>query len=383
MINSQNSCGENKNINRNEYLCINGMKGVAALIVLLYHYGHFSTFMTGGYPYDKWLKPIYVYGHYCVDLFFLISGFLFVSFSIMNMGKGQNLAEIFIKKKVIKLFPLFWGTTFVVAILQWGLLLLSGRTFCHSADLYSLILNIFGFQHVGLGDDLAFNGPAWYLSVLMICYVIYIYIYKVGKINTFLPYMVLVIGLALYRVNISIPFLQRQIARGLISFSVGVIIAKFFSLYSFGKASKFFLRVHITSFLVMLISGIISFVFNKKGIDIWGEKHLCFILILIPMFFIFCVSSPIIRKLFSLKPVLYMGKLSYSLYLWQFPVELAMVIVGLFVNIDFCNSVVWWLRLAISYVIALISNKLLEPKLFLIVQKAVEAHNVRMKDIQS
>ena len=128
-------------------------------------------------PFFRFLKFFYFYGHFAVDIFFLISGFLFFAISLPKIREKKTCMYDFMKGKILKLFPLFLLTTFVTGILQWILLYRTGNTFMHSADLYSLWLNIIGNQHTGL-TGLGFNGPAWQISVLFLCYAI-AYIYAV------------------------------------------------------------------------------------------------------------------------------------------------------------------------------------------------------------
>ena len=210
-------------------------------------------------------------------------------------------------------------------------------------------------QHVGLGRELAFNGPAWYLSVLMVCYYIYIYICR--QINFGTLQIVVAIGVALFRINSGIPFLQQQVARGIVGFSMGGII------YFVAESSISKKRISACSFAVLAMSILLPAIFQQRGIDIVGEKQLYYMLVVWPALLAICLTTEIIQRVLSARLFKCLGDLSYSVFLWQFPIEVIMVFFSrcLKQNIDFSANSVWWIRLSATYGIAWLSNCYLEP----------------------
>jgi peptidoglycan/LPS O-acetylase OafA/YrhL len=157
---------------------IDGVRGVAALAVLLYHYVHF--FMAGAdrrklpgyldlYPAHDLLRPLYQYGFYAVQVFWLISGFVFAHVYYGHAGGTRG----FFVNRLARLYPLHLLTLFVVAALQ---LIALGRLG------YTPIYGNFDWRHFALqlvmaGDwvrsGFSFNGPFWSVSVEIVVYALF------------------------------------------------------------------------------------------------------------------------------------------------------------------------------------------------------------------
>ena len=89
---------------------LDGLRGIAALLVLLFHY-------TAKFPdfYPAALPPAFSFalGYYGVHLFFLISGFVILMSLERNRGRG------FIRSRFLRLYPLFWiavAATYLVRV---------------------------------------------------------------------------------------------------------------------------------------------------------------------------------------------------------------------------------------------------------------------------
>lgn len=157
---------------------VDGVRGIAALAVLLYHYVHF--FMAGAdrrrvpgylelYPAHDALWPAYQYGFYAVQVFWLISGFVFAHVYYGHPGGTRS----FFANRFARLYPLHLLTLLVVAALQLVALHRLG---------YTPIYRNFDWQDFGLqlvmGGDwvrrgMSFNGPFWSVSVEIVIYTVF------------------------------------------------------------------------------------------------------------------------------------------------------------------------------------------------------------------
>ena len=101
------SVGENKTQFR--ILELDALRGLAALSVLSFHFLTQYDRLWGHSP-DFW--PDFPYGDYGVDLFFIISGFVI----LMTISKTKTAAD-FIVNRAARLYPVYWAAatlTFVV-----------------------------------------------------------------------------------------------------------------------------------------------------------------------------------------------------------------------------------------------------------------------------
>lgn len=88
---------------------LDSLRGIAALIVVLYHY---TSRFPGLFP-DAGKVPFeFRYGHYGVELFFLISGFVI----FMTLEKAKSVSD-FALRRFARLYPPFWFCAILTFIL--------------------------------------------------------------------------------------------------------------------------------------------------------------------------------------------------------------------------------------------------------------------------
>ena len=158
------------------FTLIDALRGAAALAVLFYHYMHF--FMTGTdrtrqlaflqqEPGQPWLTWLYEYGFYAVQVFWVISGFVF---AVVYLGRGASTRE-FVVNRFARLYPLHLLTLLVVVGLQAVALGRLGHTlFYDNYDWPHFALQL-GFASDWLSwTDHSFNGPIWSVSVEVLIY---------------------------------------------------------------------------------------------------------------------------------------------------------------------------------------------------------------------
>ena len=104
---------------------------------------------------------------------------------------------------------------------------------CGSLSLYDLLIDcMFGGRILFTGNSL--NGPIWYISVLLICYVIAFFISKkIKKYGSYLYICPIIIGLVIFYFNNIQPVIFKiDLARGLVAFFTGVLLGSFFEIYN-------------------------------------------------------------------------------------------------------------------------------------------------------
>ncbi|WP_303317681.1 acyltransferase [Flavivirga abyssicola] len=79
---------------------LDALRGIAALFVVLFHFTH-NYRLTFGYDFSE--KFDFIYGHYGVQLFFVISGFVI----FMSLHNVKSVGD-FLFKRFLRLYPTYW-----------------------------------------------------------------------------------------------------------------------------------------------------------------------------------------------------------------------------------------------------------------------------------
>lgn len=161
---------------------IDALRGVAALLVASVFHVHFllGAYRTGpldGLPFFSW---VHERGWTLVDLFFVISGYIFSHVYLSGSGLKEGTSfRSFMKARLARLYPLHIATLLLAAALvPFG----QPPTLDFAVnDVWHFLLNLLFLQESGLNQDMSFNTPAWSISVEMICYLVFIAAALAGK----------------------------------------------------------------------------------------------------------------------------------------------------------------------------------------------------------
>jgi peptidoglycan/LPS O-acetylase OafA/YrhL len=149
------------------YEILDGLRGVAALLVLWYHVHEGFSFASGS-PIIEGIN----HGYLAVDFFFMLSGFVISYAYDDRLGKSLSLGGFF-KRRLIRLHPMvvlgaIWGT---VCFLMQGSVQWDGTHVATSAVMIALLCAMFFipaapqscYEVRGNGESFPLNGPAWSL----------------------------------------------------------------------------------------------------------------------------------------------------------------------------------------------------------------------------
>jgi peptidoglycan/LPS O-acetylase OafA/YrhL len=155
------------------------VRGCAALAILVWHYQHFYYQTAGINPivYSREVQPFhdllalfYHHGYFAVQLFWVISGFVFAS---VYAGTAPSGREFFVNR-FARLYPLHFATLIMVAILQATSFHLQNEFQIYvNNDIYHFILNLFFVSHWGFDAGDSFNAPIWSVSVEIFIYIVF------------------------------------------------------------------------------------------------------------------------------------------------------------------------------------------------------------------
>lgn len=304
---------------------LDSLRGLASLgIAFFWHYKLFSLQyftanpeMQPGFRIFKWF---YLCGWNLVDFFFVLSGFVFMHVYSQKITAGEVKERDFFILRLSRLYPLHIITLLMVASVQY-FRLLNGMGFhaCGINDLYHFILNALFMQSGFFQSGESFNGPSWTLSCEMLAYILFFYILtKSGK-----PLLLFVIciltGFSILQMRLDIPVFNHQTAKMLTGFFIGCITYKLNNLVAgMTKQSRLKLFTGICIFL-----GIVIFLTYKVGYtEFFGQWDRVMPMLIYPLSIILTLNLRYLNLALTVRPLTYLGDISYSIYLMHFPVLL-------------------------------------------------------------
>src|SRR3954465_7151075 len=92
---------------------LDGLRGIAILAVIVYHY---AFEMQHGHGLGGAIYELLHQGRHGVDLFFVLSGFLITAILLVSRAPPRYFSP-FSPRRTLRIFPLYYGVLFVVLIL--------------------------------------------------------------------------------------------------------------------------------------------------------------------------------------------------------------------------------------------------------------------------
>jgi len=301
---------------RDRITVLDMLRGVAALIVVIWHFRWYFTT-----PFPKLLLPFYLGGWAAVDLFFVISGFILTKIYYSETPKSGELKEFAIHR-FARIYPLHFLTLIVVA----ALIAISGQPGLYSGyranDLYHFILNLFLLQWAG--DS--FNAPSWSISTEMFANVflaIAIFYFR-GIQGKILCVLGLLISIVLFVGFLQI-FSNAFILQTALGFLSGCLLAFWHGSIRIQRgyvATAIFIICVVVWILWMLFASTLHARANLSE----RVSHVGLVVIIFPAMIISGIQSPLISRISGWRFFTWLGEISYSVYLWHFPVACILVL---------------------------------------------------------
>ncbi|HEY1193469.1 acyltransferase [Flavobacterium sp.] len=279
---------------------------LAAISIVIFHFGKKSFLFN-----NDIVRSLFFNADVCVSYFFILSGFVMM----LAYGNKTSLsARDYLRNRFARIYPLYFLAILIVLFLQI-------RT--KNIDLTGLIFNIFMIQAWIPGYVLSCNPPGWSLSVELIFYILFPFIFnRIFKKVKIEKIAVLIIGF----------WIVSQI-----------VFLSLFSTYEQESNLKDFLMyspiMHLNEFFIGNLAGFI-FVHklqNKKGnydVPILILTVLIFFalkssinfhngllaVLFIPLIIVISLNTGFISRIFKKKSFVFLGEISYAIYILQFPV---------------------------------------------------------------
>jgi peptidoglycan/LPS O-acetylase OafA/YrhL len=301
------------------------LRGFAALSVCLFHFTDKREYL----PDSDFLKLIFSPGHYGVEVFFIISGFV-IPYSMAKGDYRLGKFLIFLKKRFIRIEPPYLVCVLLALALNYATTLSPvyvGKQF--KVDYQQL------FYHVGYLN--AFMGKDWLNQVFWTLAIEFQY------------------------------YLLMALIFPLISHKNRIIWI--LSLLSFNLISFQFDRNYIFNFSVFFTVGILAYRYLIDRLNIWETiivsiATLAFLHyrysyneMLVTILTVSIIFLPVASTRFST----FFGEISYSLYLLHFPIGLRLIsLTQRFTDIILLRYVMVLMALVLSICVAFYYNKFIE-----------------------
>jgi peptidoglycan/LPS O-acetylase OafA/YrhL len=328
------------------FFSLDAIRGLAALIVVLCHWQFFfyenQTLQTKpveelGLPLFPYLSIFYHHAFFAVDLFFLLSGFIFFWFYADKIADRKTPFGNFMCYRLTRLYPVHFITLLSLIALQYIMISMSGHTFImQNNDTWHFLLNLFVIHSWGFESTPAlngFNGPSWSVSVELLLYLSF-FLISWKKLNRNIGLLV-----AIVVAGAVIQHFYSMIGQGIYSFFLGGLT---YHLYAWLVKRKNLRRVTtivtiaaIVLWAVVLTEYAFSYIRDfsmplmKKVLPGKDEtfdtalfnlsRNTFFRTIISPITILTLALSETTRGSLKIKWALVLGNASYALYLLHFP----------------------------------------------------------------
>ncbi len=314
---------------RPHFNILDGLRGVAALMVVWYHIFEGFAFAEGS------SIGFFNHGYLAVDLFFMLSGFV-ISYSYDDrMGKELTIGK-FIKRRLVRLHPMviMGAVVGMIAFLIQGGIKWDGSGNSAGWIVTAFVAALFLFPAWpgakydirGNGEMFPLNGPCWSLFFEYIGSFLYaLFIWRLPK--RFLTLFCAAMGLILYWFALTDQSGYGMIGVGwtldganffgglirmLFPFTLGMVLSRNF------RPTKVKGVFWIAALLLFILFSV-PFIESRGGIPFNSIYELAIISIAFPLIVWFGASDTITSRL-SLSICKFLGDISYPLYITHYPV---------------------------------------------------------------
>lgn len=308
-------------------LVIDSFRGGSAIIIAcVYHLATIPLTYPTGLPFHtvRIVNWVYRHGGIFVALFLLISGYTaFLSYT-GKIDNGMTLGQ-FAVRRTVRIFPLMLGTLVLSAIGSLAWFLVHGHSWwignMGNNTLVTFILNCLGLQMFYPGPQ-SWNYPAWSLSVFFVCWFIFWLVIRFTRDRKNLrapicaAIILLGIGLIQNPLPTEVAFLNSSVAEGYIAFFSGGLLYYVLNVTEDKKRES-----AIAAGLILAV----LFVLHILGVPT-GSHTIVFGAVLFPCLLFLALRVKVLNRLFSLPPLVYLGRISFSIYLCNYPIEIFMVL---------------------------------------------------------
>lgn len=309
---------------------LDALRGIAALSIVFWHWQHF--FAIGGDWQEGWsrtqeplywlFKPLYEQGWAAVDMFFVVSGFVFFWLYGEAIREKRIGGWRFALLRFSRLYPLHVVLLLLVAAMQYAFWRQNGGFFIYDAnDVPHFVAQLFMVQNWWPRSPQSFDGPSWTVSIEVLLYLLFFLACRAGLQRGLHCVMIALAGGIVF-------WIDEHIARGIIGFFMGgAMVACWRALREHPRAPAIARGLGVAAVAGWVT--LMALLYLGSPLVAGQEGNVRF---LVAYDFLLCpltVLALAMRERGAKRPLLgFLGDISYATYLLHFPMQLALALLA-------------------------------------------------------
>lgn len=355
------------------------LKIMATIIIVFHHYQQITGTVFEGI---NFYGGKFYFG-YVVELFFVISGYVIYPYVNKIREKSLRLSEFYLNR-FIRLFPMVSISAIGYELFLYIYVCRMGHEFFREwcPTLWGTVLNSLMMQ-CGWGfTNPEVNNPTWYISVLMLCYVLFYVLVSIARKYKFdviyLFGVMVLLGVAINTYSLQLPLLNGDTYRGFYSFFWGLILRRLMPIVQ----EKIMKHKFFALFVGIITSVIIPLLIYKEHIIVSSDINylVTFIYYTVIICLLEMLQTNCILKCPFLKTL---SEISFNVYLWH----ITLLIVMYIIIWNFLEGQTWFLCLRItmylftiaSFICGSISYYFIEKPIVSQIEKRSKARQTMIK----
>lgn len=298
---------------------LDALRGIAALGVSLF--SHYSC--MGGdratYPFNNLLVGHWVYENawLFVDLFFLLSGIVLTYRYLDPIANKTVGGRQFFDLRFSRLYPLHVVTLLICAAAQWTCLARHQPPVIYQKnynDFYHFALQL-TYLHAFFESGWSYNEPSWSVSGEVLVYLLF-FLYARRDRSKYVPLAVamVIVGIAAQSPGWNLPVLNALLGRALLGFflgSLGYLAMRDLDRRGLGPVLGWGCLIALGA--VCTVASLIGFH------EFIGTDPRPMALGVFPLVIFASLRVPPLARLLSIRPLTFLGDISYAVYLIHIP----------------------------------------------------------------
>ncbi|CAM3154848.1 acyltransferase family protein [Streptobacillus ratti] len=323
---------------------LNGLRAVAVILVIIYHF--FPNILSGGFL--------------GVDLFFVLSGYLITS--ILIEKNNLNIKE-FYYKRFKRLFPVSFSMLLILTVIlaltnkDWlikeKMNILNG--YIYNSNLHSVLSKSNYFDNFSIASPVK---HLWSLAIEMKFYILFPLIFLTNFGKKYIRQILITLSvISLVCINIlyikdskNLSIIYYLLITRIYALCIGGIFATFIPLSKLAKKNIPTLT-KILGFILLGISIYTMTIIDEQSIFLYKYLGVLIYSIIFGFIILFLSNSKILG-FFN-----YIGKLSYSIYIWHYTIFVLTTPYEEYLNPNFTNVMI---RISVTFFISILSFHFIE-----------------------